>query len=536
MFVGTLWYGGKIYTMEKENDVVEAIYVERDVIKEVGTYNNLVNKYRNSISETRDLKGNVLFPGFVDSHLHLIGHGEKLLRLDFSEMTSSTDMVKELRKKVETVPKGEWIIGEGWNENEFVDRKILHRNELDNIAPNHPMMLTRVCRHAVLANSMALEAAGITDETPNPAGGVIVRDKDGRATGYLLDQAQELVKNAVPTVSQDYLKQALSMSINDLLSKGIVGGHSEDLNYYGGFKRTFDTFKEVINGDEVKFKAHLLVHHEVTEDMLQYGYQYGKHTDYIEIGSVKIFADGALGGRTALLSQPYNDHPETSGVAIHTQSELDEIVKKARGNNMPVAIHTIGDLALEFALNSIEKYPVLPGQRDRLIHAQILRPELIERMKKLPIILDIQTLFTASDFPWVIERLGEDRMKWSYAWKTLLDEQIPCAGGSDAPIENVDPLLGIHAAITRAKPSHPGEGYYLNEALTAFEAISLYTSGSAYAVCQEDTRGYIKAGYKADFTVYDKDLLEVSPDEMLNASVVLTVVDNELMFEQKKSS
>lgn len=533
--MSTLWYGGTIYTMEKEREMVEAVLVTNGTIEAVGNLKEIRKSYQNQILEEINLEGNTMFPGFVDSHLHIIGHGEKLLRLDLSEKKSSQEITAAIIEHGKDVKEGDWIIGEGWNENQLPDRKIFHRKELDQLAPQNPVMLTRVCRHAVLANSEALELAGITDTTSDPPGGVIVRDLDGKATGLLLDKAQELVKAVIPKVSEEYIQKALSVAIQDLHRVGLVGGHSEDLNYYGGFNRTLNTYLNVLDERQTKFRAHLLVHHEVVEDMHNSGYKFGEITSFVELGAMKIFADGALGGRTALLSHPYNDAPDTSGVAIHSLDELKELVKKARRFNMSVAIHVIGDLALEYALDAIETFPPSEGKRDRLIHCQVLRPDLIERMKKFPVIADIQPRFVASDFPWVIERLGEERMKNdAYAWRALLQAGIPCAGGSDAPIEDVNPLLGIHAAITRKHPDMTGEGFYLEQQLSMYEAIQLFTSGSAFAICQEHNKGLIKPGYKADFTVFDKDLFEINVDELLTVKVDMTVVDNTIVYKEKR--
>lgn len=531
--MGKLWTGGTIYTLTEEGETVEAVYADKGIIIAVGTLDELKARYEKSIEEIIDLKGATMFPGFVDSHLHMIGHGEKLLRLDLSGMTSAQDMREALIERAAQAKTGEWIIGDGWNENNFPDRKIFHRQELDEIAPNNPMVLSRVCRHAILANSKAMEAASITDETANPEGGVIVRDLDGVATGFLLDAAQDLVKNVMPGVTREYLHNSLATSIDDLSRMGLVGGHTEDLNYYGGFEKTFDTFLETVNPSARKFRCNLLVHHGVLDEMERLGYGKGDGNEFVELGSVKIFADGALGGRTALLSEPYNDAPEMSGVAIQSQEELTEIVKKARKFKMPVAIHAIGDLAMEFAINAIEQYPpVEDGQRDRLIHGQVLREDLIERMKKLPIIVDIQPHFVASDFPWVIERLGEHRMKYAFAWKTLLKQGIICAAGSDAPIETADPLRTIHAAVTRRKFAEEHEGYYPEEKLSVYEAIELYTKGSALAISQEDMVGIIAEGYLADFTVLERDLLKIDVDEIPNTTVLMTVIGNEMIYKK----
>jgi predicted amidohydrolase YtcJ len=249
---------------------------------------------------------------------------------------------------------------------------------------------------------------------------------------------------------------------------------------------------------------------------------------------MKIFADGALGGRTALLSHPYHDSPDTAGVAIYKLEKLKELVSKARLHHMPVAVHAIGDLAFEYVIESIEEYPPPPGIRDRLIHAQILRQDLIERVKKLPVVLDIQPRFVATDFPWVVDRVGAEYMEYCYAWKTLLQEGLACSGGSDAPIEPVDPLLGIHAAITRSDPDNsPQISYYPEQKLTSYEAIKLFTSGSAFAINREHDRGILNAGFDADFTIFDHDLLTCASDDILKTNVLMTVVNGEVVYERE---
>jgi predicted amidohydrolase YtcJ len=530
--MGTLWYGGTIYTLKTEGEKVESVYVEDNKIIAVGTKENLLTKY--TPTNLIDLKNSVMFPGFVDSHLHVIGHGEKLVRLDLSQLTTSSEIVEALHKRVQTAGEDEWIIAVGWNENQLSDRKIFHCSELDVLAPNHPLIIHRICRHALLANSKALSLAGITKDTQDPAGGVIVKDDEGMPTGYLLDEAQELVKKVIPKVSSEYLETALRESILDCHRLGLVGGHTEDLNYYGGFERTYRTFLKVINEQELKFKTNLLVHHEVVVDMNNKGIHFAHVDGNVEIGAMKIFADGALGGRTALLSHPYNDAPETSGVAIYELPKLKELVKKARLHKMPVAVHAIGDLAFEYVVEAIEENPPLPGQRDRLIHAQILRKDLIERVKMLPVVLDLQPRFVAADFPWVIERIGAERMDYCYAWKTLLNEGIACSGGSDAPIEPVDPLLGIHAAVARRNPDErPDVSYYPEQSISSYEAIKLFTSGSAYAINHEHDRGIIDVGFDADFTILDKDILTSTTDEILHTNVVMTVVNGEVVYERE---
>ncbi|AZB43940.1 amidohydrolase [Bacillus sp. FJAT-42376] len=533
--MGTLWYGGTVYTMGNANDTVEAIYTEGSQIKAAGNEHDLRALYAAAISKEVNLERMTLLPGFTDSHLHLIGHGEKLMRLDFSAMESHKEIQEALVHKIEETPSGEWIIGEGWNENQLQEGYMFDRSVLDKMSSDHPIVLKRICRHAILVNSAALMAAGITEKTADPAGGIIERREDGSLTGLLLDRAQDIVLfETMPPVSKEYIKKALYLAVHDCFRHGLVGGHSEDLSYYGAMDLPIKAYQEVLS-KELPFKAHLLIHHFVMDEFARKAIPENR---YMEFGAIKIFADGSLGGRTALLSEPYLDEPDVSGVAVHTQSELNELVYKARKIGKEIAIHVIGDKAFEMALNAVKAHPPASGQKDRFIHAQILRPDLMERARYTPIILDIQPGFTASDFPWVIDRLGEERLTYSFAWKTLLDLGIPCAGGSDAPIEPINPLHGIHAAVTRKSIHTPDEpGYFMKEALSMYEAIRLYTAGSAKAIHKEAERGKIEAGYDADFTVLDHDPFQMeNPDKLLETSVVMTIAEGEMVYRKKSSA
>ncbi|MCA1065956.1 amidohydrolase [Rossellomorea sp. AcN35-11] len=533
--MGTLWKNGIIYTMEKEGHYVEAVFTENGVIQGLGSSEEMEKDERFTIETVIDLQKNVMFPGFVDSHMHLIGHGETLMRLDLSGMKSKQEVLDAIREKAKGLKRGEWVIGEGWNENLWSDAAVLTKQEIDEVVPDHPVLLKRICRHAMVVNSPALRNAGISEASPNPSGGLIERDERGELNGLLKDKAQDLMIDALPPISSEYLQGALAKGIESCWEQGLTGGHTEDLSYYGNFKKTYDAFVHTITEGKKKFRAHLLVHHEVIDDWKEDGHEFLGGNEFIEFGAMKIFADGALGGRTALLSYPYADDPSTTGVSIHTNERLLELVKKARNYDLPIAVHTIGDQAFENVINAITEEPSHFERRDRLIHAQILRKELIERIKDLPLILDIQPRFVASDFPWVIDRLGEENMKYNYAWKTLLDEGIPCAGGSDAPIEPVNPLWGIHAAVTRTNPLDPAKTTYRpEEKLTMYEAISLFTKGSAYACHHEHDRGVIREGFAADFTVLDIDPFKADPDQLLEKVVDMTIVDETIVYKKNK--
>ncbi|MBB4825229.1 putative amidohydrolase YtcJ [Sporosarcina luteola] len=521
----TIWHNGTLYTMKSEGDTVEALLTENGKITAVGTYDELAPQADAKV----DLQGAVLYPGFIDNHMHMIGHGERLLRLDLSKATSADDMLNRLHNAYPDLEEDEWFIGEGWNENNFADRRILTRQELDEVT-NSPMVLKRTCRHSALVNSKALALAGITKDTPDPTDGVIERDANGEPTGFLKEGPMDRLLRLVPEPTETTLTKALATSVDNLHSLGLTGAVTDDLGYYGDYRNPLNAFKNVIGEGKKKFRAHLLRRSTVFTQLMED--QAGYDEPWIDPGEMKFFIDGALGARTALLSKPYADDPSTSGTAVLTDEEIDEHLALARKYGEAVAIHLIGDAAVEKALDAIEKHPVPEGKRDRLIHVNVLRDELVERMKKLPVVLDIQPVFVSSDFPWVMERLGEDRLDWAYAWTRLMAEGFICGAGSDAPVEEVDPLLGIYAAVARKKPGAEHEGYLMKEALTPFEAVGLFTTGSAATIGKLDSRGKLAAGFDADFTVLNSDLFSVPTEEIPKAKVVMTVVAGDIVYKK----
>nr|WP_309475264.1 amidohydrolase [Bacillus sp. 03113] len=531
--MGTLWYGGNIYTLQEEGHQVEAVFTEGQKIIDIGALQALEEKYYERITKRIDLKEDTMLPGFVDSHLHIIGHGEKLIRLDLSSYTTKQAMLSAVRDYANQLSEGAWVIGDGWNENLWEQSLPITRDEIDQYVSNRPVLLKRICHHVCSLNSKAIEAAGLSDAVQTPAGGEIEKDQNGRLNGLFKEQAMELAYQALPELTNEYVESALKKSIQDAYRLGLTGGHTEDLSYYKSFKDTYETFKKVIIEEQYPFRLHLLVHHEVFEDFKDAGGKFQAGNEWIEFGAMKIFSDGALGGRTALLSRPYADDPSTSGVAIFSQEQLNELVKKAREIDMPVAIHAIGDLAFEMSLNAIETYPYQGKGRDRLIHGQILRKDLVERVKKLPMIIDIQPMFVLSDFPWVIDRIGEDYLEYCYAWKTMLKEGIHIAGGSDAPVEPLDPLLGIQAAVTRTKVEDPMQQYIPSESLSIYEAVCLFTKGSAYAAGHELERGQIKKGYYGDFTVLKQDPFSVEKSEIYKIGISKTIIGCQIVYDAR---
>lgn len=521
----TLWYGGSIYTMIMENDTVEAVLTEDDQIIATGTISELKPSADNFIN----LHGAAMYPGFVDSHLHMMHVGNKLAMLDLSEATSAEEMLQLIENSAQNLPKDAWLFADGWDENNFSDQRIPTINELDQIHQG-PIHLLRVCHHVSLNNSSALRFGNITSETPSPAGGKIGQDKDGNLNGLLFERATELISDRLPKEGQAYRKnltKLLDRAIDELLAAGLTGGHTEDMHYYGPYTNPLNAFHETI-GKRHHFRAHILRHHEVFTEMMANHATFDQ--PFIEAGAMKIFADGAFGGSTAALSQSYTDDANNKGILIHTDKEMENLVKLARSHHEAVAVHMIGDAAVDQVLNAVEKYPAPAGKRDRFIHASVLRESQIERIAKLPIVIDAQPAFVTSDFPWLTNRLGKTRAKLAYPWRTLLDNDVLCAAGTDAPIENVDPLETIYAAVTR-KNENTKDSYFPEQNISRFEAIQMYTIGSAYAANQENKRGLIKPGYDADFSIFDVDLFAKTPEDMLHAKAIKTVVAGRVVYE-----
>ncbi|MHA0857993.1 amidohydrolase [Paenibacillus sp. CMAA1364] len=523
--MGICWSNGIIYTMKEEGVTVESVYTESGKIIATGSKMYIEDRFRGHIDQWIDLKGKTMFPGFMDSHLHLIGYGESCLKLDLSNMNSREEVLEAVRQRVHMTPIGSWMIAEGWNENRWQVLSPITREILDEISPNHSVILKRICRHVLVANTMAIEAAK-TDQADQA---------EEHQHGIYKDTAQEVILNAVPDITESYLEEALTLGIQHAWSQGLVGGHTEDLSYYGRCSKPLTVFQNVIHNNAMKFRAHLLIHHLVVDEWKTIPLPLVKQSSFLEFGAMKIFADGALGGRTALLSHAYADDTDTHGTAIHTDEELDQLVRIARFFQMPIAVHTIGDLAASKVLDVIERHPAPTGTRDRLIHGLVLSHESVERMKTLPIVIDIQPSFVPSDFPWVMERLGQDSQMNIYAWKTMLTNGLHCAGGSDAPIESISPLHGIHAAVTRTNSDDPSRTVYEpREKLSVFEAISLYTTGTAYASGHEHDQGMIQEGYHTDFTILNKDPFRIEMDRWSELHVDMTVVDENIVFNKER--
>jgi predicted amidohydrolase YtcJ len=414
----------------------------------------------------------------------------------------------------------------GWDENLFTDGTIPTIEELDRVAPNCPIYLKRICHHAFLVNSKALEMCHYHASTEVPAGGTIVLDPyTKKPTGLLLESASQLITKHIPERTYAEYKNGLKQAMKFVVKKGLTSVHTNDPAYLGGLDQTYQMFDELINGEGIGLRCNLLIDYPYLKRLKEKGMFAGFGNENLQIGAIKIFADGAFGRRTALLSEPYQDDPSQLGEAIHSQESLYEMIKQVRDHGFPIAVHTIGDKALENVLDILDQFPKVK-YRDRLIHVSLVREELIRRLVDSSRIADIQPRFVVGDYPWVKDRVGETRERFLYAWKTLRSSGVLCAGGSDAPIEPVDPLLGIHAAVTRRAPLETHNGWNEQEKLSILDAFKLFTIGGAYATNEEDCKGTISRGKLADMTVFSNNLFAIEdPDELLRTKIEMTIID-----------
>jgi predicted amidohydrolase YtcJ len=529
----TIFTNGSIYTLDATQPIVETVVVDQGRIVDIGSHHEMILQWGRNGSNIIDLQGRMVTPGLTDSHLHLSGVAFNFLDLDLTGVKSKGEMLDKISEKANTVGPGKWLIGMGWDENLFTEGNIPTIEELDQVSPHCPVYLKRICYHAFLVNSKALEMSQYHPSNAVPTGGTVVLDPiTKKPTGLLLESASQLITKYIPERTYQELKNGLLQAMQFAVKKGLTSVHTNDPAYLGGLDQTYKMYDELINQEGQGLRCNLLIDYPYLHQLKEKGMYAGYGNEKLQIGAIKIFADGAFGRRTALLSEPYHDDPNQFGDAMYDQQTLYQIVNEIRAQSMPVAVHTIGDKALENVLDILDQFPKVKF-RDRIIHTSLVRNDLVQRLADPSRIADIQPRFVVGDYPWVKERVGEKREPYLYAWKTLLASGVMCAGGSDAPVEPVDPLLGIHAAVTRRTPWDTHAGWNAKEKLSMLDAVKLFTVGAAFATNEENLKGTISRGKLADMTVYSNNLLTIeNPDELLKTEIEMTIIDGEIKFEK----
>jgi len=508
-----LLYNANIHTLDHANPSASAILIAGGRIIAVGEKDKLESLAHGKV-EKQDMKGKTILPGLTDAHIHMQYYSLGLSKVD-CETKTKEECLRRVAERAKQAKPGEWVLGHGWQQNDW-DGNFPTAAELDAVSPNHPVYLTAKSLHAAWANTFALKLANITDDTPNPKDGAIQRDANGKATGILLETAMALVHAAVPVPTLGEIEAAMEKAQSVLWGMGITGIHDFDR------RESFMALQSLHAKGKLKLRVCKNLPVESVQQANDLGLRTGFGDDWLWIGSVKAFMDGALGPRTAAMFQPYENEPENKGILNMDGEELFEHCRKAADVGLSMTVHAIGDRANHEVLNAFEqtrKYERghnLPHLRHRIEHVQVIHPDDAPRLAQLNVIASMQPIHATSDM-YSADRYWGERAKFSYAWRDQLNHGAMLAFGSDAPVESPNPFLGLHAAVTRqrADASPSAEGWYPAQKLTLAEALSAYTFGAAYAANAEDRLGKLAENYLADLIVLDEDPFEIDPSHLL---------------------
>ena len=535
-----LFINGEIYSMKKEGEKFQSLGVKDGKIVFLGTNDEAKNV---SSKELIDLKGKMMIPGMADAHLHLYAYCQNLTFVDLSKVHNINEMINLMKEKIKNVKKGDWVKGVNFDQSKWKENRFPTLEEMDSISKDNPIIIKRCCLHAVVANSKALEMASIGKNYQAGSGGIVELDKDGMPNGILREQSTKVFDDILPDPLKniEVQKRIMQDVLNDMSSKGITTIHTyaakiwqynEDINIYKNFEKEGKLPLRVTVCIDELFEPEIL-----TKEKLNNPYR------KVQLGAYKIFSDGSMGSRSAALKEPYSDDPKNSGFMLFTQEELNNKILTGYEHGLQPAIHAIGDRALDMTLSAIEytlKTTKEKGMTDeeqkkrlpfRIIHVQMIDDDLLERMKKLPLVLDIQPIFLCTDLHWIEDRIGKERLKGSFALKTMEKAGLIQTGGSDCPVETYEPLKGIYAAVTRQDmEGYPTEGFLPEERLSVYEALCMYTKNVPYATGQESVLGTLEIGKFADLTVLEKNLFKIDKKEIKDIKVEQTYVAGNCVF------
>ncbi|MEM9617455.1 MAG: amidohydrolase [Pseudomonadota bacterium] len=524
----TIFTGGPIYTGDEENPTVEAVAVSGGAIVAVGT-RDIVERGASGDVAIVDLDGAAMYPGFTDAHAHLIGIGMRELTLNLETVGSVAELVSIVAENAQAASDSQTVYGRGWIETGWPEERMPNRIDLDPVSRNNPVVLYRADGHAAVVNSAALAAAGINDATPDPDGGRIDRDQYGRATGILIDKAMGLVAGLIEAPSDAQKREAYEKGADVYAAYGWTGVHNmsvdpadvsimEDLSADGALDiRVYNAL------DRAGF------------DMLETSGPRASNNVKVITRTIKLYADGALGSRGALLADPYSDAPDTSGLLLLSEEAAKDYLNRAIPVGIQIVTHAIGDrsntLVLDWYEDTFAKNQDAGDLRWRIEHAQILDTDDIPRFAALGVIPSMQPSHAIGDLFFAPDRLGPNRLDGAYAWRALIDAGAIIAGGSDAPVERGDPLIEFYAAVARrGLDGTQTDDWRPAQAVTREEALKMFTLWPAHASFQEGLLGTIEPGKRADFTVFSKDIMTVPEEEILSAKPVMTVIDGEIVF------
>lgn len=518
---------GTVLTMNQFQPQAEAIAIKNGRIVNVCT-NEEIRRWIGKNTKVINLDGKTVVPGFIDTHIHVADFAKFLTWLNLKDAKSIEELKNNLRKHARKTRKGKWIIGHGWDQARFVEKRFPSLLDLNEASPDKPVILYHQCGKLCVVNSKALELAGVTRQTIAPEGGTIVKDEvTGELTGILQDDATNLVWSLIPAIGEEELTEAIGLACEKIVQAGVTSVH-----WMVSSPIEISIIKKLLAENRVPLRICMVIPAELLDDVTSSVLRKGSEDNLVRIGGVEIFVDGFLASRTAALLQPYSDDPSTKGKLMCSQHEVDALTARVRKANLQLIIHAMGDQAIDLALNAFEKVSGKASPRNhrhRLEQAAVINEGLIQRMKKLEVIVSVQPHVIVSEFAvWsAAEHLGPSRVRWLYPLRTLLREGIRVSGGSDCPMEPLNPLSGIQAAVTR--------NFFTEERITVDEALRIYTVNAAYSSCEENIKGSIEKGKLADITVISRDPLTVQPNEIEAIDVELTIVGGRVVYSKSFS-
>ncbi len=515
-----VFLNANVLTMDPPRPLAEAVAVAGDRIVAVGS-NEEIKPLIGLNTNVADAKGATILPGFIDCHIHLIEYGLSFKNIDLRGVTSIEEMKSRVAKRAQS--SAAWILGLGWDQERFAEKRYPTRKDLDEASPHKPVLLWRVCGHICVLNSAALQLAGIEAKTSDPRGGIIDRDSSGEPSGILRETAFDLVLKAIPKLTLDDYEEAIVAASQRALEAGLTTVHC-----ITGSEPELRSLLKLRSEGRLRLRFYVFIPVEHMEAARYLGLRSGFGDEWIRLGGIKVFTDGSLGARTAALEEPYADDPKNRGVAIYNQQQLNEIVAEAHRSDFQIAAHAIGDRAIDMALHAfakVNKSMPKENHRHRIEHASVLDHTLIRRIQELGLIASVQPHFNVSDF-WVEQRLGKERASLTYPFASLLRAGVKVVAGSDCPVEPLTPLSGIEAAVNRTPP----------EALGVEDAIALYTRNAAYASFDENTKGTIIAGKLADLVILQEDPRKVPPSTISKIRVLKTMVGGRIVHPRSANA
>ena len=533
---GKIFYGGSIITMNENQPKIEAVGIKKDKIIAVGSLSDV----RNNIGKNHvliDLKGSTLLPGFIDSHFHIVPILFFYVFLNLVNVRSQKELQELLKQTAEQKKPGEFIYGLNLKEEQFEnldERSLPNRHFIDEICPDNPVFLLRYDGHIGIANTKALELAGIDNNTISPEGGEI-RKQNGELTGILTENATSLIMTKVSLPDPNEIMKAAARAYKDLAAEGITSIHGVvELDKEGGVVNLggleiplLKSIKDNILQDwyGIVFTAEPKKLKRIKKPPLDEGHKFGK----FKIGCLKSWLDGTFGAATALMYNPFSDQPDKIGFRVIKEDILYERMVKAHNLGFQIALHAVGDKANSIVIDLykklLEEHPK-DNHRHRIEHASMLTSDMIKDMKKLGIIASCQPPFINSEYTWLEKRIGKERCKYTYPFKSLVDAGVIIAAGSDGPVENPSVILGLHALVTR-------NGFVPEESISIEEALKTYTINGAYAAFEEDIKGSIEVGKLANFVILDKNPLEIPKSEILNLKIMETIIRGTTVYKKE---